>query len=55
MGWAELLHWIAFYQWEADQALPPDKRPIRPTTREEAVAGLFRLFRIQKPKPTRGQ
>lgn len=44
LSWAELLHWIAFYQREADLALPPEKRPKRAATKEEAAALLDQAF-----------
>jgi hypothetical protein len=44
MSWDELLHWIAYYTREADLALPPDKRPIRPKNKEEAAKAIDRLL-----------
>lgn len=44
ISWSELLHWIAYYTREADMALPPDQRPHRPTSREDAAKTLDRLF-----------
>ncbi len=46
LSWAELLHWIAFYTIETDAALPPEKRPIRAKTPEEAAKALDSLFKI---------
>jgi hypothetical protein len=43
-----MMHWIAFYTWEADQAMPPNKRPIRCRTPDEAAAALDRAFGIQR-------
>jgi hypothetical protein len=51
LSWVELLHWIAFYTRESDMALPPDKRPARPQTPEEAAAALDRAFGFHKRKP----
>jgi hypothetical protein len=44
LSWAEFLHWIAYYQREAEQALPPDKRPKRAATKEQAAALLDQAF-----------
>jgi len=43
MSWVELLHWIAFYGWEAEQALPPEKRPVRVRTPGQAKAILDKI------------
>lgn len=40
MSWPELVHWIALLQLEAELALPPEKRPKRPKSNEEAAAML---------------
>ena len=53
MSWSELMHWIAYYTREADLALPPEKRPIRAKTPEQAAAALDRAFGSRaKKKPT---
>jgi hypothetical protein len=56
MSWAELLCWIAYYTREADMAVPPEKRPVRPKTKEEAAQALDRLLggraKIAKPEPS---
>ena len=45
MSWDELLHWIAYYTREADLALPPEKRPMRPKSPEEAAKALDSIFK----------
>ncbi len=55
LSWVELLHWIAFYTREADAALPPEKRPIRAKTPEQAAAALDSLFKITLAKKTKGK
>lgn len=52
MAWDELLHWIAYYTREADMALPPEQRPLRPRTREEAASALDRVFGVSSKKKT---
>lgn len=49
LSWPELQRWIAFYTWEADQALPPNKRPIRPRNAAQAAAALDKAFGIRRP------
>lgn len=44
LSWAELLHWIALYQIEANQALPPHLRTVRPRTSEDTVLILDQVF-----------
>jgi hypothetical protein len=53
MSWAELLHWIAMYQIEAELALPPDKRPKRPRSKEEAAELLSQAFGVQSSAKTK--
>lgn len=50
MSWPELVQWIAYYTWEADQSLPEGKRPVRVRTKEQAAAALDRFFKVVKPK-----
>ena len=51
LSWAELLHWVAFYTREEDAKLPPDKRPMRVATKEDAAKALHSMFSgIAKPK-----
>jgi DNA mismatch repair protein MutH len=52
LSWAELLHWIALYQIEADLALPPDKRPVRPKSPEETAKALNQALGLG-PKKTK--
>jgi hypothetical protein len=49
VSWAELRHWLVWYQMEADATLPKDRRPIRPRTREEAAAALDRAVQRMLP------
>lgn len=46
--WQEVLGWIAFYTWESDQSLPPEKRPLRARTPEQAAAALDFAFKIKR-------
>jgi hypothetical protein len=48
VSWPEFLNWMAFYLWEADEQLPPGKRPVRARTPEQGVAALNRAFKIRK-------
>lgn len=50
VSWVELTHWIAYYTWEADQALPASRRPIRPRTPDEAADAMDRAFGIRQPR-----
>ena len=49
VSWMELLHWIAFYTWEADQQVPPRKRPIRARTPADGIRALNHLFQVRGP------
>lgn len=51
LTWAELMHWVAFYTREADLALPPEKRPVRPNSPEEAAKALDGIFGMKRSKP----
>ena len=48
VSWSEFIHWIAYYTWESDQAVPPEKRPIRAKNPAQAAAALDRLFGVAR-------
>jgi len=50
LSWSELLHWVAYYTRESDLALPPDKRPVRPKSPEEAAKALDSAFGLRPPR-----
>jgi hypothetical protein len=54
MSFTELLHWVAFYTHEADLQMPPERRPVRPKSKEEAAKALDSIFGISTSKPMKG-